>query len=624
MAYEKLKEEQYNNLGGINQIVSTYKTPDTQFLNLRNYTFVRPGALTSRAGIGVGTTFSRATFITKPANLYQFLQTSGASFRVFDSGSNLYTAEGPSLIYASLSTSYTLASVIDFQAINDRLYFVNGTVSGVFNGSLSYNYRLGQFTTYLAGAGITFNTNITDGPTATIPSGTFAAAFIYARGMTTLIEASEAETELGFERAGGKVFAAGLTLNSRFLITSRGSTLVSEGRWVIFGFTVPPGSAISLVVPALARQAAGLTNILYQNPVGFYLTTSAGVTMYHAEFDNLTVDQFDDFKQQSFGFTVKYAESYNNFLFWAGQNGSSNEQNTVYYSNLGEPDASEPENFFQVKSTFGDVITGLAEFQDALIIFKGNSMYELRGSSEETFQVRELSVEFGCLNNKGVAQFENKLWFIDKKGIAEYDGSNIKIVSEPIGDYLDLVDKSILRGFHLKSKNQVWFCAGQRCFVYDYFVKSWTIFDNVAIDAETGSDLLSYGSTTQDISYFVQGASVQSLARFNDSLNTDFGSAITLIIQTRFHKRLGESTQEIWRRLFIDSEVGSTQGVTIRFYSNYSDSASVVSSLNVSSFQERIDFGISAKSLSVEFIIQSSQSIIVNGYTLESRYLRSV
>jgi len=108
-------------------------------------------------------------------------------------------------------------------------------------------------------------------------------------------------------------------------------------------------------------------------------------------------------------------------------------------------------------------------------------------------------------------------------------------------------------------------------------------------------------------------------------LATDRGVAITLMAKTRFHKRLGESTQEMWRRFYLNNDVtGATLGVTLNFYPDYSSHASLVRSTNLSAFQTRIDFGISAKSLSIEWIIAANEKVTVNGYTIESRYLRSV
>ena len=113
--------------------------------------------------------------------------------------------------------------------------------------------------------------------------------------------------------------------------------------------------------------------------------------------------------------------------------------------------------------------------------------------------------------------------------------------------------------------------------------------------------------------------------RLNPTLNADFGVAMTLIAKTRFHKRMGESTQEMWRRLYVDTDVPSvTTGVTINFRPDYGTGISLVRSQILNEFQERLDFGISAKSLSVELIIQSLSAIRINGYTLEARYLRSV
>lgn len=622
--YEKLKDEQYRNLLGIDVEVSKYQSKDGQFQDLRNFTFTRPGSLTSRNGMEYFATLSRATFLIPPKSLFQFSKTTGESYTILDSGANLYILAGPTLIYPSLTANLTTSLPIDFQAINDKLYFFNGTAAGVFNGSLSYQYFMPSFVTYMVGAGITFNTSLTTGATAVLASGTFFGGFLYMTGTTQTVLSTEPDSNLDYTSSGTKY--GGLTVNPRMLQTSLGATVVSAGKWIIFGFTIPDMSNISLLIPASARQATGATNIVFGTPQPFYLTLNAGgVTVYHMEYENFTANQFDTFLPQTYGRSAKYIQSYNNFLFFAGIPGVNNEPNTIYYSNLGSPDASDAENFFQVKATFGDVVTGLFNFQDALLIFKQNSIFELRGSNPDVFSVREVSTEYGCLNNRGICQFENRIWFVDKKGIIEYDGANVKMVSESIATYLNQVDKSTIRAMHVKDKNQVWFCSNDKCFVFDYFVEAWTIFDNVSIDSNVGAEILDFGSTRSDVSFFKQGTSTQNGIRFGDSLVTDLGLPITLMAKTKYHKRMGETTEELWRRFFLNVDVpASSQSVTLRMYPNYGDSVSYTVGTTLYSFQPRLDFGLPAKSLSVEFIIHASQTIRVNGYTIESRYLRSV
>jgi len=229
------------------------------------------------------------------------------------------------------------------------------------------------------------------------------------------------------------------------------------------------------------------------------------------------------------------------------------------------------------------------------------------------------------MGDRAKVVFENRLWFMDSSGVIEYDGANFKLISEPVTLYLDQVDKSNAYAVHVKKKRQVWFCASSKCFVYDYDVGAWTIFDNVSLDAVAGAFVPSYGATRSDVSYWTTGTSFHELVRFGDSLSTDFGVAITLVAQTRFHKRLEHTTQELWRQLYVNQDItGSTQGLTMQLIPDYGTSVYAARSTYLDDFQKRVQFGVSSRSLSVKFIMQASQPISFNGYALESRFLRKV
>ena len=162
-----------------------------------------------------------------------------------------------------------------------------------------------------------------------------------------------------------------------------------------------------------------------------------------------------------------------------------------------------------------------------------------------------------------------------------------------------------------------------RAFVYDYLINAWTIYDKFNVTG--GSNLFENSDTTKDLVFYGQNSSLQSkFMRFGD-ITTDDSFGITHIIYTKFHKRLGDSTQEMWRRLFLNNNVsGSSIGVDINFIPDYGSSVYLTRETNLNQFQSRLDFGISAKALAVEMILNASEKVTINGYTIESRYLRSV
>jgi hypothetical protein len=89
---------------------------------------------------------------------------------------------------------------------------------------------------------------------------------------------------------------------------------------------------------------------------------------------------------------------------------------------------------------------------------------------------------------------------------------------------------------------------------------------------------------------------------------------------------MGDSIQKQFRRLYVnmDSE-GVTVPFAINFYQDYG--ASVVKSVTmyIDGFQNRLEYGISAKSLAFElYSFQTSFPLRIHGFTIESRLQRRV
>lgn len=87
MSNEKLKAEKYQGLGGINSKFSPYVTGPIEFLDLQNWDFQMPGALTQRWG---STMYVGQTIVGKVTTLTEFAKLSGASWVVFGGTGALY------------------------------------------------------------------------------------------------------------------------------------------------------------------------------------------------------------------------------------------------------------------------------------------------------------------------------------------------------------------------------------------------------------------------------------------------------------------------------------------------------------------------------------------------------
>lgn len=609
------KDENYNNVGGINAKASAYITGPNQFLDIRNYGFIKPGALVSRPGREASATFSSQTFLPNPMGMIQFTKSDGVSHIVFDQGPTLFIHSPFTAVGASLTPNVTTAYPLDMEVGGDVLYAANGYAFKRYDGSYSTFYNIPSQRTFIIGAGITYNLSLGSlGSTIILAQGFYQFKYAYKRGSPTFSgiygERTSDENDVG--------------INVPFLGVTITPTLVTTtGQWLVYGITVTDGFGISAILPYLDLPAVGTSYIAAPTAAAFFATTYSGITLYTIRFNHFTGPT--DYENQ-FNYTLvpSYIETYKNMLFLAGFSGFPS---AVWHTELGEFERLEPENFFDVRTGNADRIQCLVVFQDSLIVFKNRSIHEIKGDSPETLSQKDMSLEYGCVNNSAAVTFMNKLWFMDENGICEYNGPDTFIVSYAIEPYLNAADKTKCRAIHVKKRSEVWFCCADEAFVYDYDMNAWTIYDNIPIEFERAGEIIDF-TDSRDVAYFDKVSDVLRLARFNDSLATDFGQAITLSYKTRFHKRQAEgaeSTEEIWRRFYSEiTPTSVTLTALVNFYPNYGESIAYSTTVATGDFQVRTEIGIPSRSIAVEFILQASEEITFNGYTLESRYLRPI
>lgn len=614
MSYKKNKNENYDNRGGINDKSSRYLTQKGQFLDIRNYGFEKLGALVSRPGIGQHASLNGSSYFTNPYGMVQYRKDDGFSQIVFDVGNRLYYLGGSvSGIASSLTPNVTTGFPIDFEIGDNVLYYANGYSFQRYDGSFSCFYNIPTQRTFMLGAGLTFNTSL--GPlgfTAVLAAGEYQFKYAYKRGTGSV------EGIVG-ERASDDLDVG---INVPFLNVSLSATLVTtDGRWLVYGLTVSNGFGISSILPYLDLPFAGTSFIAGPTAVAFFPTTYSGITLYTMQFN--PYDTPVDYQNQ-FNFTLvpSYLEVYKNMLFMAG---FSSMPSTVWHSEIAQYEQVDPENFFEVRTGNSDMITNMTLFQDNIVIFKYRSVHALSGDSPETLTLKDMNLQYGCVNNGAAVVWENKLWFMDSKGICNYDGPNTNIVSYAVEEKLNQVDKNSCRAFYNKKRSEVWFCCAGTCFVYNHDVNAWSIYDGIPIQYTKAAQILEFADDTLDLSYFVKGASYISLNRFQDNLHTDLGQPITLSATSKFFQRDNETTQEIWRRLFFNSNITSaTTSCTLLMVHDYGTSVIYSTNIFLDDFQTRVDFGVSARSLQIQFIIRATEAISFYGFTVESRYLRDV
>lgn len=73
--------------------------------------------------------------------------------------------------------------------------------------------------------------------------------------------------------------------------------------------------------------------------------------------------------------------------------------------------------FVDINKNDGDKITGLAKFQDVLIIFKERSIFQLTLGADGTPTVSAVSKSYGCVGHRSIDNVDNDLFFLTRNGI---------------------------------------------------------------------------------------------------------------------------------------------------------------------------------------------------------------
>mgnify|MGYP003488072531 FL=1 len=312
--------------------------------------------------------------------------------------------------------------------------------------------------------------------------------------------------------------------------------------------------------------------------------------------------------------------------------GFSNAPSNVFFSDVGAPESIQPENFFEVRTNDGDRVLATKTYANQMIIMKENSFHKVIGDSPENFELIEVSTRYGCLSNKTVIEYEQRLVWLDKKGILEYNGANYDIISTPVEDIFRRMNVEAAKekavAIHEIYRNQIWFgipidgsTQNNITVVYDYLVKAWTFFE--------GFNPASFAFIKQDLSKATvwRGSYSGMIYYHGASFLGDNGQGISCVIRPHWDKNKENETW-IWRRFFADvgTVTGLTGTLTGRVFSNY-DNTTVQATFSMyqDAFQSRAEIGVPAKSVTVELgHYSASLPLLFNGYSWAKRFLRNV
>lgn len=399
---------------------------------------------------------------------------------------------------------------------------------------------------------------------------------------------------------------------SRFHLftTISGGALFSQFAWFsLYGSTV----GFALTMAPVGANGGGLT-------LGFWADASAGSL---TPFSAMPFCWFDSN-------TPKYIDINQNVMFTSG---FSNTPSVMWFSDIGQPESIQPEYNFEIRTNDGDRIIAHRGYNGNIIVFKTGSFHKVIGSTPDDFQLVELSLEFGAVSNNAIVEYNEKLLFLDKKGIVRFDGASWQIISDDIDEIFRVMNLDVAYekavGIHNLYRNQVWFgipvdgaTQNNLTVVWDYLIDAWTFFDGF------NPASFAFIKSTFNKPTVWHGNYSGMIFRHNESFLSDNGAGISCVVLSRFDKFVGENCTSVWRRLFLDVSpvTGITGVINGRVFSDYNKtSVQATFTMYQSAFQSRAEMGVVGKAMAFEASHNSvSLPFLMNGYTWAKRFLRDV
>lgn len=656
MAYEKLKKEQYENIGGINTKASVYVTGEREVLDIVNYDFSTPGALTPRWGMTTGLSGNTLSFGAsncpnigfQVANLpvYNQFHAGGTNvtyvnYIIGNSGVFEYETGGDFFKYFQQPISATFPAIgTDGRGNAVQVTAEARMTSAIVAGNVAYksSYDAGVYFYGLP----QFPTQPTIGQTGTGASwsGTYYFKIAY-------------KDSFGYIGASSGTLSYTVTGTSgAFSLIFNAMTFTQQAIWSnatdIYTFYTDANGGIPGQFDFLGGVPLALAGITQS----FTFHSPGSDPTYPGE--SLSNNVFSGQNPTSIAENVEY---YSSRLFW----GSSNWNNVLFFTEPIETQADSetilPENTLLLPNQDFPFIACKA-YNQTLMVFNQVGVTRLIGNALSNFQATELTREYGLVASRALVEWQERIWFLDQNHIVEYNGANFQIVSDRIQSFIKRINLTAAArtatAYHYEERREVWFAVpidgsneNNIILAYDYLSNGWTTFKSVyslnflhefttpigLTNTIAGASLGVSPSYLQTNKRLYVGTPGGSLTYFGQSFTSDNGSGISLSFKTRNHAEQGHSVTNLWRQLFLDT--GAYAGVTlpfrVNFYTNFS-TATISLTKTIyetgSSYygpqQATAQMGLPAKALSMEFIFGGTSAHKVYGYTIERRFLRNV
>lgn len=285
---------------------------------------------------------------------------------------------------------------------------------------------------------------------------------------------------------------------------------------------IGPRKSMELQTPLASPKRLFTANnkLVYINGTDFYYdgllkgTVSSNATSLVDFNGNIVIfpdKKYYDYMLGTFGtfdcpYEIDYATVHYNRIF--GVKGSN-----VYASKVGDFKIWDDYSGTELDSWAADVyspgdFTGITNYQDHVIFFKSDQMYELYGYTPSQFKILE-SAKVGCIDDRSISEVGGVLFFMSESGIQTYSGGFPRTISEKLN--LDNITSATAIG----DGRKYYVSVGGTTYIYD----TW---QNTFIPYMQG-DVIEWAKIVDDI-YFLKSNGIYKLSSGTEQVEWSFTS----------------------------------------------------------------------------------------------------
>jgi len=252
------------------------------------------------------------------------------------------------------------------------------------------------------------------------------------------------------------------------------------------------------------------------------------------------------------------------------------QDNNIYYSKTsvnGAPLEFTKEGFITLDND-SDPITGHAQMDDKLVVFKKNKIIAISGDGANDLganvsfsQPWILATDVGCINHNSIVlcplglmfQSEKGIYLLDRKLQTQYIGMAVKDFNQ-----YSIGKSDLLKSDEKVAQIRMTFSDLDKCLVFDYQTNRWSVFtQSGGDDAVVWKELHAVIKSNGDV--YVE----------NKSLFKDVGQAVetfTQVVETQWMQLKDvQDFQRIYRLAFIGG-LKSAHTLNVKAYYDYDDS----------------------------------------------------